>query len=59
MSKANGFFDSFSKAVLYLEGRNPIEGVHEEIEFFAKDCIAFLVVQKLDTTNKTSINLFK
>jgi hypothetical protein len=59
MSKANGFFDSFSKAVLYLEGMNPIRGVHEEIEFFGKDCVAFFTVQKLDATNKASIYLSK
>lgn len=59
MSKANGFFDSFSKAVLYLKERNPIGGVPDEIEFFEKDYIAFLIIQKLGTANKTSINLFK
>lgn len=51
MSKANGFFDSFSKAVLYLEEMNPIRGV--------KDCIAFFTIQKLDATNKASIYLSK
>lgn len=59
MSKANGFVDRFSKAVLYLEGMNPIRGVPEEIEFFGKDCIAFFTIQKLDATNKASIYLSK
>lgn len=59
MSKANWFFDSFSKAVLYLKERNPIGGVPDEIEFFEKDYIAFFMIQKLDVTNKPSIYLSK
>lgn len=43
MSKTNGFFNSFAKTVLYLEGMNLIRGVHEEISFFGKRLEGFLL----------------